>query len=48
MWIDENVGNEEQGKAFKGKIRIEGEQLINDTCFTINNNTITGYSNTCE
>ena len=48
MWIDENVGNEEQGKAFKGKIRIEGEQLINDTCFTINNNTITGYSNTCS
>ena len=48
MWIDEDVGNEEQGKAFKGKIRIEGEQLINDTCFTINNNTITGYSNTCS
>ena len=48
MWIDEDVGNEEQGKAFKGKIRIEGEQLINDTCFTVNNNTITGYSNTCS
>ncbi len=48
MWIDENVGNEEQGKAFKGKIRIEGEQLVNDTCFTVNNNTITGYSNTCS
>ena len=48
MWIDENAGNEEQGKAFKGKIRIEGEQLINDTCFTVNNNTITGYSNTCS
>ena len=48
MWIDENVGNEEQGKAFKGKIRIEGEQLINDTCFTVNNNTITGYSDTCS
>ena len=48
MWIDENVGNEEQGKAFKGKIRIEGEQLINDTCFTVSNGTITGYSNTCS
>ena len=48
MWIDENVGNAEQGKAFKGKIRIEGEQLINDTCFTVNNNTITGYSDTCS
>ena len=48
MWIDENVGNEEQGKAFKGKIRIEGEQLVNDACFTVNNNTITGYSNTCS
>ena len=48
MWIDENVGNEEQGKAFKGKIRIEGEQLVNNTCFTVNNNTITGYSDTCS
>ena len=48
MWIDEDVGNEEQGKAFKGKIRIEGEQLVNNTCFTVNNNTITGYSNTCS
>ena len=48
MWIDENVGNEEQGKAFKGKIRIEGEQLVNDTCFTVSNNAITGYSNTCS
>ncbi len=48
MWIDEDVGNEEQGKAFKGKIRIEGEQLINDTCFTVSNGTITGYSNTCS
>ena len=48
MWIDEDVGNEEQGKAFKGKIRIEGEQLVNDTCFTVNNNTITGYSDTCS
>ena len=48
MWIDENVGNEEQGKAFKGKIRIEGEQLVSNTCFTVNNNTITGYSNTCS
>ncbi len=48
MWIDENVGNEEQGKAFKGKIRIEGEQLVNDTCFTVSNGTITGYSNTCS
>ena len=48
MWIDEDVGNEEQGKAFKGKIRIEGEQLVNNTCFTVNNNIITGYSNTCS
>ena len=48
MWIDENAGNEEQGKAFKGKIRIEGEQLINDTCFTVSNNTITDYSNSCS
>ena len=48
MWIDEDVGNAEQGKAFKGKIRIEGEQLVNDTCFTVNNNTITGYSDTCS
>ena len=48
MWIDEDVGNEEQGKAFKGKIRIEGEQLVNDTCFTVSNGTITGYSNTCS
>ena len=48
MWIDENAGNEEQGKAFKGKIRIEGEQLVNNTCFTVNNNIITGYSNTCS
>ncbi len=48
MWIDENVGNEEQGKVFKGKIRIEGEQLVNDTCFTVNNNTITGYSDSCS
>ena len=48
MWIDEDVGNEEQGKAFKGKIRIEGEQLVNDTCFTVSNGTITGYSDTCS
>ena len=48
MWIDKNVGNEEQGKAFKGKIRIEGEQLVNDACFTVNNNTITGYSDACS
>ena len=48
MWIDEDVGNEEQGKAFKGKLRIEGEQLVNDACFTVNNNTITGYSDSCS
>ena len=48
MWIDEDVGNEEQGKAFKGKIRIEGEQLVNNTCFTVSNNTITDYSNSCS